>query len=1216
MRFRNLARRLRRSLSTVLLVPILAAAQGDPSGAAALTLSEADRAWLAQHPVIRVAGDPDWPPIDFVDARGEHAGIAADFLRRLEAVLGVRFEYVHSANWSEAYAKALAREVDMISPLAYAKEREAHFVYPAPYLHIPTMVYQRAPATRVSGVQALADQRFAVVPGYRETALLRAQLPDADFVEVETDREKLAALAAGRADVTLGNPAIVSYLTEKNGLTGITPVAEFGDAVLDDIYFAVRKDWPELARILDAGMQAISEQEKRAIRARWYREPQIQGWGSGEVWRLLLTIVLPLVGGALFVGYWVLRLRREIRQRREMEAQLRRATREAEATSERIRQINDQLPGVVYEFLTTADGEMSMPFATQGLNELFGMDPQLVIDDMKTAFARVHPDDIRPLLKALHQATAEVAPFDLDFRIVMADGSFRWINSRATNHKSEDGTVHTRGYMSDVTRMKSLELELQAAVEEANAANGAKGEFLANMSHEIRTPMNAIIGMSHLALQTELSRQQRNYLSKIDGAAKNLLRIINDILDFSKIEAGKLSMERTDLSLRSILGNLTTLIGQKAQEKDLELLFKIDPEVPNDLIGDPVRIGQVLTNFCSNAIKFTETGEVIVAVELLEQDADTVFLRFAVTDTGIGLTQEQQAKLFQAFQQADAATTRKYGGTGLGLTIAKRLAELMQGEVGVNSAPGQGSTFWFTARLGVQQNARAPARTETGALAGKRVLIVDDNANAREILYALSRNLSLEVSAVSNANDALSAIGQTDADRPYDVVLMDWQLPVISGAEAARRIRGNTALKNPPKIIMVTAYGQDEVQADLGDLYVDGLLAKPVSASDLLDALVNAYGWHSVSEPEATTGTGQPDAANTRQLQGLRVLLAEDNEINQEVACEILGGAGVEVRIAHHGGEAVAMAQAEEFDLILMDMQMPEVDGILATRRIREQISAERLPIIAMTANVLRDDIQRCLDAGMQDHVAKPIEVSQFFQTLARWAPTVDRTALPAKAAHPDQPEPSAADALPELAGIDTRAGLARVGGSLPLYRKLLLKFADNQGGALHAVREALAQGEPDSAVRHAHTLRGVAASIGADRLARAAEALEQTLKGGAANVDEQLRAAEPELAGVVGAVQSLDQRQQQRRESERRLGERRASVADPAAQVAALAALGEALEDNDTAASDHIEALRGLVDTTDAAILERIEQAVAEYDFDTALEAFAELPTPVTNKD
>ena len=1214
MRLRTLARRLRRNLSIALLAPALATAQADPSGASALALSEADRAWLAQHPVIRVAGDPDWPPIDFVDARGEHTGIAADFLRRLEAVLGVRFEYVHSANWSEAYAKALAREVDMISPLAYAKEREAHFVYPAPYLHIPTMVYQRAPATRVSGVQALADQRFAVVPGYRETALLRAQLPDADFVEVATDQEKLAALAGGQADVTLGNPAIVSYLTEKNGLTGITPVAEFGDAVLDDIYFAVRTDWPELARILDAGMQAISEQEKRAIRARWYREPQIQGWGSGEVWRLLLTIVLPLVGGALFVGYWVLRLRREIRQRREMEAQLRRATREAEATSERIRQINDQLPGVVYEFLTTADGEMSMPFATQGLNELFGMDPQLVIDDMKTAFARVHPDDIRPLLKALHQATAEVAPFDLDFRIVMADGSFRWINSRATNHKSEDGTVHTRGYMSDVTRMKSLELELQAAVEEANAANGAKGEFLANMSHEIRTPMNAIIGMSHLALQTELSRQQRNYLSKIDGAAKNLLRIINDILDFSKIEAGKLSMERTDLSLRSILGNLTTLIGQKAQEKDLELLFKIDPEVPNDLIGDPVRIGQVLTNFCSNAIKFTETGEVIVAVELLEQDAGSVFLRFAVTDTGIGLTEDQQAKLFQAFQQADAATTRKYGGTGLGLTIAKRLAELMQGEVGMNSAPGQGSTFWFTARLGVQQNAQAPGRTETGALAGKRALIVDDNANAREILSALARTLSLEVSAVSNANDALSAIGQTDADRPYDVVLMDWRLPVISGAEAARRIRGNTALKNPPKIIMVTAYGQDEVQADLGDLDVDGLLAKPVSASDLLDALVSAYGWHSLSEPGA--GIDRPDATDAEQLKGLRVLLAEDNEINQEVACEILGGAGVEVRVAHHGGEAVAMAQTEEFDLVLMDMQMPEVDGIQATRRIREQISAEHLPIIAMTANVLRDDIQRCLDAGMQDHVAKPIEVSQFFQTLARWAPTADRTASPVKAAHPDQPEPSASDALPELAGIDTRAGLARVGGSLPLYRKLLLKFADNQGGALHAVREALAQGEPDSAVRHAHTLRGVAASIGADRLAHAAQALEQALKGGAANVEEQLTAAEPELAGVISAVQSLDQRQQQRRESERRLSERRASAADPAALAAALAALGEALEDNDTAASDRVETLRGLVDSADMPVLERIDQAVAEYDFDAALEAFAELPKPLNNKD
>ena len=880
---------------------------------------------------------------------------------------------------------------------------------------------------------------------------------------------------------------------------------------------------------------------------------------------------------------------RDIRERKAMEQQL-------IAESQRLKNILDTAP---INIAISTKGKIH--FANPLFEKTFGVktgdaSPQLY----------VHPEERDALVERLKR-DGIVKNYEIQMFDSQKQARDMLITYLPINYEGEDGIL---GWIMDITVRKAAETEILKAKEQAEAAAQAKADFLANMSHEIRTPMNAIIGFSGLAMKTALDRKQRDYIRKIQQSGTHLLGIINDILDFSKIEAGKLAVEQTEFELERMLENVSNLIAEKAINKGLELVFKVEKGTPNYLVGDPLRLGQIMVNYSNNAVKFTEQGEIVVGIRVEEETDADVLMRFSVRDTGIGLTQEQIGKLFQSFQQADTSTSRKFGGTGLGLAISKKLANLMGGEVGVESEYGKGSTFWFTARLG-KGAAKAKKFLPNPDLRGRRVLVVDDNEMSRIVLSEMLTGMTFVVQDMASGKAALEEIrSAADIGQPYDVIFLDWQMPGMDGIETAKAIR-ELPVSPAPHMIMVTAYGREEVLKEASLAGLEDVLIKPVSASTMFDTIVQVLG----GTRDETGDEDQQAAPLTQDLNAIKgssILLVEDNEFNQQIATELLTDAGFTVDVAENGKISIEMLAKRSYDIVLMDMQMPIMDGVTATKEIRKEERFKELPILAMTANVMEADMERCREAGMQDHIGKPIDPDELFGKLLTWLKPRRSEAVretpPIAVKDTEQKEPKPAklikkDDLPEIPGLDTKLGLKRVMGKKTFYLDMLKKYIENQGQAPAQIRQSLDADDYGTAERQAHTAKGVSGNIGATVLQGIAAALEKAIREKAPRENigallEMFGAAHGQLiAGLTEVFPAA-------------AAPEASGEVDAAKAAEVCQKMLELLANDDSEAVDYLDAEKdALRSILGIAQFVAFEQALQQYDFAQALELLRSKP-------
>ena len=1020
-----------------------------------------EKKWLARHPVIRMGIESAWAPFEFVDQSGTYKGMSSDYIHIFEQKLGLKIKHIPGLAWHEVLKKAKKREIDILPCIARTPDRDAYLNFTRPYLSLPVVLITRNDAPLISSLRDLKGQKLAMIQGYAIQEWIERDHPHQKFILVKNVEDGLRKVIGGDAAAYAGSLSVVSFLINKKRLQTLKIAAS--TPYTYELSVGVRKDWPELIWMLDKCFMKISERQHSRIYNRWISvemENKID-WDfikylTGSILGIILLILLGVI-------LWNLSLARQIKKRKKAEKDLE----ESNALQKLI--LENAMLGIAfvknYRFeWVNPQMETMLGFATKDFQ---GASIQMLYSDH---------EKYEWMSKHAHDVLQKGETFDDLLELERNSGKLwcRLVGKALDPKIPHAGSVWL---LDDITDLVQAEKEMKKAVKDAEIANYAKSEFLANMSHEIRTPMNGVIAAADLALQERLSFNTEKYLRIIHSSGHALLGIINDILDFSKIEAGKLDLEQVPFMVNEVLEKVINMFINKAQEKGVELFIDIDPQASMAVMGDPLRLRQIITNLVGNAIKFTHRDQSItIGVSAEGKEKDMARLNFFVKDTGIGMHPEYLQKLFEPFGQADSSTARKYGGSGLGLTICKQLVEMMDGEIHAESEYGKGATFYFSIQTKLQKNP-PPELKVPDDLKNFNILVVDDSMDSRNTIKKILKSFGFKVQMVSQGSEALAEL----KNNHYNLVIMDWLMPAMDGFETSQKIRRDLKLNLP--IIMLTGFGNDIDQEKQQAAGINLYLTKPIITTVLFAGIMQVFGKKFI--PKSSLNQSRPMLTSIQQkLKGCRILLAEDNLTNQEIATAVLQKAGMKVEVVSNGRQAVAKVRENTYDAVLMDIQMPVMDGYEATILIRKHES--KIPIIAMTAYAMKDDERKCLEAGMDDYITKPIHQEKLLRTLSQYInnKNTDQPALPSKPA-PDTDLPAS------LPGINVQAAMKALHLDSSTFKHILAGFLRNNLDTNTQIRMAFEKQEWTGLRELAHSLKGSGGNIGAVQLHKTAQILE-----------------------------------------------------------------------------------------------------------------------------
>lgn len=925
--------------------------------------------WISQNKPFSLGVDSQWAPFEFYDKNGDYSGITADYIKHAEQQLNTSLIPKEGLTWGEALTELKLGNIDVMSAVFYSEERAKELNFTDPYFEISLVLVSKVNAYYAESLSSLNGKKLGVIKDYIYDELIQQDFPNINLIGVNSVEEGLRQVQAGEIDAFIDSIAAINYEINKNKLNDII-ITAFTPYKLE-LTMVVRKGLEPLIPILNKTFAAMTEKQHSIIANNWLSVHV----HSGTALTTIILWALPIASLLIFIIFIFYRMNKRlkleieeglIKDKKRIAAQKDLAAQKKAMDEHSLVSVTDIKGNITYA------NDKFCAISGYSQAELIGANHRILSTDNKS----------KDYWKNMYLTVSKGGVWNDEVCNKGKDGQLYWVDTTIVPDYDKDNKL--RGYISirtDISHQKDIISRLADAKKQAEVANESKNDFLANMSHEIRTPMNGVIGMTNLLLDTPLNTEQKSFASTVKYSAESLLIIIDDILDYSKIEAGKLDLEPIEFDLGELLHELASSIAIQAHKKDLELICPANVIPTKSYIADPGRIKQILNNLIGNAIKFTERGEVSVFCNILEQTEQQTKLLFEIKDTGIGLNEEKQSHLFERFSQADNSTTRKFGGTGLGLTISKQLVEMMKGEIGVKSTEGKGSTFWFT--INITNASDSILEASLDSLKNQKILAVDDNCTNRALLEQLLNKWQAENKVVENGEIALVKLTEAaELGSPYQIAIIDMQMPHMDGIQLGSAIKKNEQLA-ATRLVMLTSQGQRGDTDKLKSMGFIGYLNKPIEQSILYNTLIKVAGL-STTEKELTTSI----SSHTVPQYNARVLVVEDNAVNQKVALGLLKKFGVQVDIAVNGEEAIESLRDVSFDIVFMDCQMPVMDGYEATRLIRQKESKvlnSKITIIAMTANSMQGDQEKCISVGMDDFISKPINPNKVQEALSRW---------------------------------------------------------------------------------------------------------------------------------------------------------------------------------------------------------------------------------------